>query len=171
MRPSGDSGRQDERVGRWPEAFGYLTRELRAERGRPGLIDGSSAASGHLVDVLSVLVDEVVSLGQRIATMDRPPTAAEAVGGLSAAITLLLDIDVLFTPPLRIDVVSQLRRTSQSTALIVVWPGRIAGGRLSYSLPGRADHVNEAARDLIVLRPVDAQFPDEVPYTLERYPA
>ncbi len=157
--------------GGWPEAFGALARELRANRGRPALIDGSSAASGQLVGVISPLVDEVVSLGQRIATMDRAPTADDPLGGLSAATTLLLDIDVLFTPPLRIDVVSQLRRTSQSTALIVVWPGRIAGGRLSYSLPGRADHVDEAARDLVVLRPVDAQFPDEVPYNLERYPA
>lgn len=157
--------------GRWPDAFGDLTRELRADRGRPALIDGSASASGHLIRVLSPLVDEVISLGQRTGTMDRPPLAAELMAGLSAAATLLLDIDVLFTPQLQIEVVSQLRRTSQNTALIVVWPGRIAGGRLSYSLPGRADHLDEAARDLVVLRPVSTQFPDEVPYILERYPA
>lgn len=157
--------------GRWPEAFGDLTRELRADRGRPALIDGSSAASVALIDRLSPLVDEVVSLGQRIAAMDRTPSAAELAGGLSAATTLLLDIDVLFTPALRIEVVSQLRRTSQRTALIVAWPGQIAGGRLSYSLPGRADHLDEPARDLVVLRPLDTEFPDEVPYTVERYPA
>lgn len=157
--------------GRWPEAFGDLTRELRADRGRPALIDASSPASEHLIDRISPLVDEVVSLGQRIASMDRAPTAAELVGGLSAATTLLVDIDVLFTPALRIEVVSQLRRTSQRTALIVAWPGQIAGGRLSYSLPGRADHLDESARDLVVLRPVDTEFPDEVPYTVERYPA
>ncbi len=103
--------------------------------------------------------------------MDRAPTAAELVGDLSAATTLLLDIDVLFTPALRIDVVSQLRRTSQHTVLVVAWPGQIKGARLSYSLPGRADHLDEPARDLVVLRPVDADFPDEVPYTVERYPA
>lgn len=117
------------------------------------------------------MVDEVISLGQRIAAMDRAPTAAELVAGMSQGMTLLLDIDVLFTPALRIDVLSQLRRTSQRTALIVAWPGQIAGGRLSYSLPGRADHLDEPARDLVVLRPLDTEFPDEVPYTVERYPA
>lgn len=158
-------------TGRWPEAFGDLIRELRADRGRPALIDASSHASRQSIDRISPLVDEVVSLGQRIAAMDRAPTAAELVGGLSASTTLLLDIDVLFTPALRIEVVSQLRRTSQRTALIVAWPGQIAGGRLSYSLPGRADHLDEPARDLVVLRPVDTEFPDEVPYTVEHYPA
>ena len=157
--------------GGWPEAFGDLARELRADRGRPALIDASSHASGHLIDRISPLVDEVVSLGQRIGVIDRTPTAAELVSGISAASTLLLDIDVLFTPALRIEVMSQLRRTSQRTALIVAWPGQIAGGRLSYSLPGRADHLDEPARDLVVLRPLDTEFPDEVPYTVERYPA
>lgn len=86
---------------------------------------------------------------------------------MSTGTTLLLDVDVLLTPALRIEGVPQLRRTSQNTALIVAWPGQIAGGRLSYSLPGRADHLDEPARDLVVLRPVDIEFPDEVPYTVE----
>ena len=157
--------------GGWPDAFAGLTRELRADRGRPALIDGPTAASEALIERLSPLVDEVISLGQRIATMDRAPSAAELVGGMSKGTALLLDIDVLFTPALRIEVMSQLRRTSQSRALIVAWPGQIAGGRLSYSLPGRADHLDEPVRDLVVLRPVSTEFPDEVPYTVERYPA
>jgi hypothetical protein len=158
-------------MARLPEAFGDLTRELRADRGRPALIEASSQTTAKLIERLSSMVDEVVSLGQRFAEMDRAPSATELVGGTSAATTLLLDIDVLFTPALQIDVVSQLRRTSQRTALIVAWPGQIVGGRLSYSLPGRADHVDEPARDLVVLRPLDTEFPDEVPYTVERYPA
>lgn len=149
--------------------LGDLTRELRADRGRPGLVDSSLSAAGRLIDQLSRLVDEVVSLGHRIKEMDRAPTANELVADITAATTLLLDIDVLFTPALHIDVMSQLRRISQGTALIVVWPGKIAGGRLSYSLPGRADHVDEPARDLVVLRPISTQFPDEVPYNVERY--
>jgi hypothetical protein len=84
---------------------------------------------------------------------------------------LLVDVEILFTPALRIEVLSQLRSTAQRTALIVAWPGQIAGGRLSYSRPGRLDHFDEPARDLVVLRPVDSEFPDEVPYTVERYPA
>ncbi len=155
---------------KWPEAFSDLVRELRTDRGRPALIDRPATAA-QLIQSLVPLADEVVSLGQRLAERDSAPTAADLVDGLAAGSTLLLDIDVLFTPALHLDVVSQLRRTSQRTALIVAWPGQIAGGRLSYSLPGRADHLDEPARDLVVLRPLDTEFPDEVPYTVERYPA
>lgn len=156
--------------GRWPDAFSDLVRDLRTDRGRPALIDQPRTA-GQLIQRLVPLVDEVVSLGQRLAVRDSAPTAADLVDGLAAGSTLLLDIDVLFTPALHLEVVSQLRRTAQGTVLFVAWPGRIAGGRLSYSLPGRADHLDEPARDLVVLRPVDTDFPDEVPYTVERYPA
>jgi hypothetical protein len=156
-------------AGSWPEAFSELTSELRADRGRPALIDCSSPSAKRLIEVLSPLVDDVVSLGRRIGEMEEVPTATQLVDGLTSAVTLLLDIDVLFAPALQLEVASQLRRTSQRTALIVAWPGQIAGGRLSYSLPGRADHVDEPARDLVVLRPVDAEFPDEIPYTVERY--
>ena len=116
-------------------------------------------------------VDEVVSLGQRVGEMSEAPTVNDLVGDLTGPSTLLVDIEVLFSPELHLEVVSQLRRTAQNTALVVAWPGRIAGGRLSYSLPGRGDHVDEPVRDLIVLRPVEVHFPDEVPYTVERYPA
>lgn len=124
-----------------------------------------------MIDRLASVVDEVVALGGRVADFDRPPTVADLLTNINGPSTLLVDIDVLFAAALRLEVVSQLRRTAQNTALIVAWPGRIAGGRLSYSLPGRADHVDEPARDLVVLRPVEADFPDEVPYTVERYPA
>ena len=82
----------------------------------------------------------------------------------------MLDIDALFAPQMNIEVVAFLRHLSQHCALVVAWPGQIAGGRLSYSLPGRADRLDEPARDLVVLRPLDTEFPDEVPYTVERYP-
>lgn len=158
-------------AGRWPDAFESLRRELSSDRGRPGFVDSSDTAASDLIDRLVPLVDEVISLGGRVADSDEPPTVAELFADIDGPSTMLVDIDVLFAAPLHIEVVSQLRRTAQNTALIVVWPGRIAGGRLSYSLPGRADHLDEPARDLVVLRPVSADFPDEVPYTVERYPA
>lgn len=155
----------------WPEAFAELVRELRSGRARPAFIVGSDAGADRLVDRLRPTADRVVSLGDRVGRLEQPPSVDALLGGISGPVTLLTDIDVLFTPALRIEVVSQLRRTSQRTGLIVAWPGQIAGGRLSYSLPGRADHLDEPARDLVVLRPFDTEFPDEVPYTVERYPA
>ncbi len=158
-------------AGGWPDAFGVLCRDLRADRARPGMVDMSLPASRALIDVLSPLVDSVVSVGEHVAQRDSVPSATDLVGDIQGSSTLLTDIDVLFAPALHLEVVSQLRRTAQNTALIVAWPGRIVGGRLSYSLPGRVDHVDEPARDLVVLRPVEVHFPDEVPYTVERYPA
>lgn len=154
----------------WPDAFDRLVRELGSNRRVPALIDRPSSREGlNLVRRLASVVDDVVSLGDRVARMDQVPSAAELVDGLTASTTLLTDIDVLFTPALRIDVVSQLRRTTQSTTLIAAWPGEIRGGRLSYSRPGRVDHMDEPARDLVVLRPVPTEFPDEIPYSVERY--
>lgn len=152
-------------------AFEALCRELRADRGRPAFINASEPGSRPLMDRIAPVVAQVVSLGDRVARREHAPTSTDLLGDIGGPSTLLVDIDVLFAPALHTEVMSQLRRISHNTALIVVWPGRIAGERLSYSRPGRADHVDEPARDLIVLRPVDADFPDEVPYTVERYPA
>ena len=110
-------------------------KRLRAGRGRPALINGDAPAAESLVEHLRPLPSETISLGQRIGLTLEPPSASRLIDDVGAApVTLLTEIEVLFTPELRIDAVSQLRRISQRTALIVVWPGRIASGRLSYSL-------------------------------------
>lgn len=157
--------------GEWPDAFEILCHDLRVDRGCPAMVDMSLPASRALIDTLSLSVAKAISLGERVAHADQAPMVSELVAGISGASVLLVDIDVLFTPEMGVDVLSQLRRTAMNTALIVAWPGRILGGRLSYSLPGRVDHLDELARDLVVLRPVEVDFPDEVPYTVERYPA
>ena len=115
-------------------------------------------------------MDRVVSLGQRLTDQEVMPPLIDLVDETSGS-TLLLDIDVLFTSELKLDVLSQLRRMGRGGPLLVLWPGRIHGGRLSYSSPGRGDYVDVPARDVIVLHPAPAQFPDEVPYLLERFPA
>lgn len=83
----------------------------------------------------------------------------------------MIEIEALFAPQMNIDVVALLRQMAQRGVLVVAWPGQIAHGRVSYSRPGRADYMDEPAQGLVVLRPVAADFPDEVPYTVERYPA
>lgn len=84
---------------------------------------------------------------------------------------LLVDIEALFTPGMEVEVIGLLRREAQRRPLIVLWPGKVTATRLSYSLPGWADHFDEPARDLVILRPVPTEFPDETPYELERIPA
>lgn len=158
------------RMTAWPEGFDQLVRELRAGRGRPALIDGMSP---HAASTVARLAERLgrVSLGQLIATAATAPSAADLFAALDDRPTLLVDIEVLFTPAMAVEVLPQLRRESQRRPLIVLWPGQIGVTRLSYSLPGRVDHLDEPARDLVVLRPVLTEFPDETPYELERFPA
>jgi len=151
------------------ESWDGLVAELRAGRGRPAFVNMSTDASGSLA-ALQGSVAEVISVGQRVANCDSPGDVARVVQPRHAS-TLMVDIEALFTPELHLDVIALLRTFAQRCALVVVWPGRIAAGRLSYSLPGRADYLDEPAKDLVVLSPVVTHFPDEIPYTVERYPA
>lgn len=154
----------------WPDAFDELVRELRTSRGRPALVD---CASPHAAGALARLADriEAVSVGQVVARCEATPSVSKLLAGVPAQPTLLLDIDVLFAPALKVEVLALLRRVAQRTPLIVAWPGQIGVTRLSYSLPGRLDHFDEPARDLLILRPVATEFPDEIPYRLERLPS
>lgn len=154
----------------WPDAWQDLDAGLRAGRGRPALVEAGAPHVDALVSALSVVVGQVVSVGQRLSQYDEMPSVATLLDDISGP-TLLVDIDVLFTAALKLDVLSQLRRMVRGRSLVVLWPGRIHAGRLSYSSPGRGDFVDVVARDVIVLRPAATQFPDEVPYLLERFPA
>jgi hypothetical protein len=157
-------------VSSWPDAWCDLDADLRAGRGRPALVEAGATGVEALVAALSAVVDHVVSVGQRLSQLHEMPSISDLLDDISGS-TLLLDIDVLFAPALELDVLSQLRRMVRDRSLVVLWPGRSQGGRLSYSSPGRGDYVDVPARDVIVLHPVATQFPDEVPYLLERFPA
>lgn len=154
----------------WPDAWQQLEAELTSGRGRPALIDCVVDGAVELAEAMSVVTDRSISVGLAFADSDGPFSPTALLDGLDGS-TLLLDIDVLFSPQLRIDVLSQLRRTAQRGPLVVAWPGRISAGRLLYSRPGRADYFDQPARDIFVLRPIVTSFPDEVPYVLERFPA
>lgn len=131
------------------------------------------SASPHLGGTVARLAERTtkVSLGEIVAAAEVKPTASDLFVTLGDEPTLLVDIEVLFTPALGVEVLPQLRLVAQRRPVIAVWPGQIGVTRLSYSLPGRVDHLDEPARDLVVLRPVPTEFPDETPYRLERFPA
>ena len=154
----------------WPDAWCDLDADLRAGRGRPALVEAGAMGVEALVAALSAVVDQVVSVGQRLTQAQEMPSISDLLDDISGS-TLLLDIDVLFAPAFKVDVLSQICHMVRGRSLVVLWPGRIQGGRLSYSSPGRDDYVDVLARDVIVLDPVATQFPDEVPYLLERFPA
>lgn len=162
---------KSEATHRWPAAWHFLEAELYAGRGRPALIDSINPAHEQLVTALSQMVDHVVSLGQAVVEASDEVTLLDRLEARPQGSVLLVDIDVCFAPALGLDVVTFLRMSANSGPLLVLWPGRIAAGRLTYSSPGRGDHLDVPARDLVVLHPRPTQFPDEVPFELERIPA
>jgi hypothetical protein len=155
----------------WPGAFSLLQRELRASRGTVAVFEESAPESAHLKYYLSAVVDRVFSLGQSVTSRTTAPTDSQLFPAFVGQSVLLTDIDILFSPQLQLAPLTQIRQLAHGAVLIVSWPGRIVGGRLSFSLPGRIDHMDELARDMIVLRPAKTDFPDETPYTMERYPS
>ena len=153
----------------WPHVWDELVAELCVGRGQPALVE-TSEGSARLLGTLGDRVAETISVGQLLVQADTPESVLSTARPVGDS-ALLVDIDVLFAPQLKLDVVAYLRQLSQWCALIVAWPGEITHGRLSYSRPGRADFLSVPATGLVVLRPVEAEFPDDTPYSLERYPA
>jgi hypothetical protein len=85
--------------------------------------------------------------------------------------SLLYDMEsVCWQPWLNIDLPRFLRTIARRSGVIGLWPGFVQYRTCSFSAPGRRDHVSFDASGIVVLRPVTTNFPDEVPYTLERIP-
>ena len=151
----------------WPDAWKVVESELRARRGGFAAIDMSTTAAQHTLGLLSDVVSAVVSVGERFAEYEAPPSVEMVIGRLNDT-TLLTNIEVLFTREMDVDVVPLLRQLGRRVPLVVAWPGRIAAGRLCHSVPGRSDYVDVPVDGALILRPVLTQFPDETPYVLER---
>ena len=84
---------------------------------------------------------------------------------------LLYDLEALcWEPWLLLDVRRFLHLLSRRAGVIALWPGRVGGAVASFSAPGRRDHVRVELAGMSVLRPVPREFPDEVPFEIERVP-
>ncbi|MDF1597030.1 MAG: hypothetical protein P1T08_13200 [Acidimicrobiia bacterium] len=82
---------------------------------------------------------------------------------------LLTGFDVLFWPTVMVDPLRLLRTLAAHQPVVAEWPGRIADGRATYSSPGRPDYYdNPIPKGIVVLHPLTATFPDELPYQVER---
>lgn len=160
----GDGG-IDSRV--WTREWELLTRELRAARRRFAVL--VDVVQDSTTALLGMRVDQVVSVGEVATTVNEPELLASTIP-LHGASVLLVDTEVLFSPELELDPIELFRQLSNHRALFVLWPGRFASGRLIYSRPGRGDYFDQAARDLLILRPTESVFPDEAPFELEYYP-
>lgn len=155
-------------IERWPSQWRQVMDELAGGTGTFAAVDTEASATAETLERLAEVLPEVVSVGQHLTAGDQPGDVDRLMGSLREP-TLLLDLDVLFTPHLKLNVLTLLHRTAQWVPLVVAWPGRVGGSRLTYSAPGRTDHQEGAAQGVLILRPIAAHFPDEVPYVLERF--
>lgn len=136
------------------------------------IIDSASGAHAALLSKLAACGAELRSLGGEIGDGGHPLRVIDQLQHADRVeARVLQDIDVLFAPQLGLQPLAVLGRIAKRSPLLAVWSGCLTGGRLTYSRPGRPDHFDAPARDLVVLRPLTTNFPDEVPYAIERYPA
>lgn len=152
----------------WPAAWDATLTELSAGS-TFALVDSTASAAAETIERLEQVIPEVIQVGQYLTACDAPGDVDRLFSSLTQP-TLLLDLDILFAPQLQLNVTTLLRATASRVPLIAVWPGTISSsGRLTYSVPGRADHRSEIARGVLVLHPVAVHFHDEVPYRTERF--
>ena len=154
----------------WPAAWNALAAELRAGRETFAAVDCASPLSDMTLTAIAEVADTTIDVGAQL-TAGSDPASPDGVLESAAGPTLLTHLEVLFTPVLGIDLLAQLRRTARKVPLVVAWPGRVDNGRLTYSAPGRGDRLDAPLRNVLVLRPVHTEFPDEVPYVVERFPS
>lgn len=151
----------------WPGAGEALLRELRAGRGRPALIAGATGDADALTAKLTAdLGLHSASLGGALAERDTPPTEAELTSSV-ATVDVLTNLDLLFSPELRIAPLPFLAARARRHLTIAAWPGVIENGRARYSAAGRPDHFDERLSDVVVLHPRPTRYPDEVPFVIE----
>jgi len=64
---------------------------------------------------------------------------------------LIKDIDVMFNPDYKIDVINVLTTTYKKTPFTIIWSGDIDGNRLTYSEYGRPDYKTYSIEDYDII--------------------
>lgn len=106
-------------------------------------------------------------VGQIVTEIGQPN--AESVQKALANRPVLTDLDVLFWPPLRLDILRFLNDLARKGPLLVNWPGSVDGETLRYSTHGRPDYFAAGLPDsAMFLRPTRTTFHDEAHFVIER---
>jgi len=159
------------RAASWQDMWQGVLAELSKGDGTFAAVDGSAPAAEATVEAIEEQMPDVLQVGRHLTAGDELGDVDRLFGSLVEP-TLLLDLDVLFTPRLHLNVLTLLRNAARRTPIVAVWPGAIArADAFTYSEPGRADHRSEIARGVLVIRPRSVHFPDEPPFTIERVPS
>jgi hypothetical protein len=152
----------------WPESAYALLEELRAWPGRLALVVDEGAQS--VAERIALAWEtQPLPVGRLLTTSAEQPSL-DQIREQVADGEVFIDLEILFSPELQLDVLGLFRRLARSRPRIYAWPGRIEGAHASFSALSRRDRYEGALSDAIVLRARPARFPDEVPYEIERIP-
>jgi hypothetical protein len=131
------------------------------------------ASGDHSLAVVAALEQELRvprhRVGRVLVESADPPDPA-AVEAQLRGHAVLDDIEILFTPQLRLDPLALLRRLARASPPVIArWPGRLNDGRATYSVPARDDHYDRPLENLVILRPTAPAFPGEPSFDVERW--
>ncbi len=65
------------------------------------------------------------------------------VAGGEPDVVVLDNIEVLFLPELRVDLLARLRHLARNRTIVVAWPGRWSAGTLTYAEPEHPEHFED----------------------------
>lgn len=146
-----------------------LAFELSSSPGRFGLIAQGLSANAVVDQCEDALGAKRCSVGTTLAELTEFPSSGQIEEALGVE-PLLVDIEVLFAPQLAVDPLALLRQLARSSSpRVALWPGTLKNGRGYFSEPQRYDRYDQAADDVLVLRPVLSNFPDEPCCEIERW--
>jgi hypothetical protein len=154
----------------WPETGDLLLSELAKAPGRLALAvdDPEGVVLGAFAARLSV---SIYHAGRSLLDGEPPTSDQHVISRLVTADPVIDDLDLLFWRPwLNLDPIGVLRTVARRRpGVLFAWPGTIERDQLAYSTPGRRDWYETKLTDAVVLRPIPTVFPDEAPYTAERF--
>ena len=155
----------------WAKSSGSTLDELQ-RRDTVTLICGDRRRSCELLRALGEAISVIPASVTDVALSGTPAASVHKLLERLSGYTLLFDVEVLcWSPWLRLHPVRLLRQHARRLGVVAVWPGEVMGRTVSFSAPGRRDHVSVDGAGVNVLRPIPTSFPDEVPFTFERIPA
>jgi hypothetical protein len=116
------------------------------EASRRSLLHEYAAEVGTpVVGVSAVLSEALLPLPRADRIAEVGPLLERLIAETSPGAVCLDNIEVLFVPDLRVDVLSRLQQLSRTRTLVVHWPGHWTDGDLTYAEAGHPEYFQARA--------------------------
>ena len=115
------------------------------------LQDVHERTSAPLVNVNLELSRRMLDLTERQRALQLPRLLSEIVGGSSADVVLLDNVEVLFDVSLKQDPLRLLQGLSRNKTVVAAWSGAIDGEHVIYAAPDHPEYRRYPVRDFLVV--------------------